>query len=280
MVDVSVIAGSAIRGIDGSRGRVVSVSLPWIRLKWDVPGDVVAREESILRSDPKLDTDIEILTMDRGWCPVGSIVGARERVESISQSIRDDMSFLEEESKKKRVSPHASKAKAASRARKANETAKSKKASLRASSLELLMRDRGGRMVGDSSVAPLSSHDERNRHKGEPGGPKVGGVASGHKEHYPFKTKDTLGPGPKGFIHRKADDWDCDGDGKYHQVCVGVKGGKYEGWVKDIWIPPGYKAEYNKIYKQWVKSGSPRMGPVGVTRFAPHGKVKVQTFKP
>lgn len=71
MIDVNVLRGSFVRHTDGREGQVLRVSLPWVRLEW-VGED---GSETMLRSDPKLREDIEVLTTDRGWIPLGSILG-------------------------------------------------------------------------------------------------------------------------------------------------------------------------------------------------------------
>lgn len=74
-------------------------------------------------------------------------------------------------------------------------------------------------------------------------------------EHNPFKHKSKIGPsgakkyGPPPSDSRsvkKADDWVCKKKGKYVQVCRGPEGQK-----KIVRIDPGYKAGYNKAYRQW-----------------------------
>lgn len=75
LIDVAVLRGSAIRNRKGTPGRIESVSLPWVKLSWEVAGRPGGRGESFLRSDPKLMDEIEILTLDRGWVPLGEVVG-------------------------------------------------------------------------------------------------------------------------------------------------------------------------------------------------------------
>lgn len=71
MIDVNALRGSFVRHSDGREGTVLRVSLPWVRLEWNGEDG----SEAMLRSDPKLREDIEVLTTDRGWIPLGSILG-------------------------------------------------------------------------------------------------------------------------------------------------------------------------------------------------------------
>lgn len=66
-------------------------------------------------------------------------------------------------------------------------------------------------------------------------------------DHWPFKRKAHLGPGPKKGHNQRTDDWEC--------VCSDYEcdcEDKLTGETKRIKIDKGYKAAYNKLYKQWV----------------------------
>ena len=71
------------------------------------------------------------------------------------------------------------------------------------------------------------------------------------KEHSPFKRKDKLGPGPRRGTNAKADSWDCKCD-SYSCKCKGV--GRNRGRDKKVKIDKGYKRDYNKEYKRFVRT--------------------------
>jgi len=73
-------------------------------------------------------------------------------------------------------------------------------------------------------------------------------------QHYPFKTKAKLGPGPRGGTNRRANKWQCT-CGNYVCTCKGV-GGETKGQTKQVVIGQGYKRDYNKEYKSWSKAKS------------------------
>jgi hypothetical protein len=83
MHDVNVLAGADIRRIDGKRGRIKKVSMPWITLEWS---DGAC--ESFLRSDEMLTDDCEIQTLDKGWVSFGKIVGLYEK--KVAKAATDD----------------------------------------------------------------------------------------------------------------------------------------------------------------------------------------------
>ena len=64
-------------------------------------------------------------------------------------------------------------------------------------------------------------------------------------DHYPFKRKAKIGPGPMNQTLRKAEEWDCTG-GSYEYICRGV-GEENRGQRKKVKVDPEYKKEYNRI---------------------------------
>ena len=65
-------------------------------------------------------------------------------------------------------------------------------------------------------------------------------------DHWPYKNKSHLGPGPKGGEHEQADDWEC--------VCSDYEcdcEDKLSGETKRVKIKKPYKKRYNALYKAW-----------------------------
>jgi hypothetical protein len=96
MRDDSLLRGSAVKA-RGRQGRLVAVNGPWVKIGWDVDGEIIPREESYLRSDPYVDEEVEVLSTE-GWIPLGKLVGAqnemRPRVRDY-EAILKDLASLE-----------------------------------------------------------------------------------------------------------------------------------------------------------------------------------------
>lgn len=96
MRDASHLKGSAVRA-HGRQGRLVAVAGPWVKVGWEVDGEILPREESYLRSDPFIDEEVEVLSM-QGWVALGTLIGAenemRPRVRDYD-SIMNDLAVLD-----------------------------------------------------------------------------------------------------------------------------------------------------------------------------------------
>jgi len=95
MIDVNVLRGSSVRE-DGVSGRILSVSLPWVRIAWEDEDSIIPREEALLRSDARVFDAIEIATLNEGWVKLGQLMGARTRG---SRSVLAEMKELLEKSR-------------------------------------------------------------------------------------------------------------------------------------------------------------------------------------
>lgn len=71
-------------------------------------------------------------------------------------------------------------------------------------------------------------------------------------EHYPFKRKKKLGPGPMGETNRQAEKWDCETERPYVYVCTGIADDN-AGEQRVIRVDPDRKEEYNRLYRDWQK---------------------------
>lgn len=74
MIDINSLRGSTVRDNAGTKGEVLNLSLPWVRIGWQDEDVLAPREESFLRSDPRMES-VEILTLDQGWIPLAALVG-------------------------------------------------------------------------------------------------------------------------------------------------------------------------------------------------------------
>jgi hypothetical protein len=100
MIDIAALRGSTVRDNAGTRGEILSVSLPWVRVGWWDEGAVVSRKESFLRSDPRI-AGMEILTINEGWIPASRLVGVDVPAEvEMDTTLAEDLSNLIQEKKR------------------------------------------------------------------------------------------------------------------------------------------------------------------------------------
>jgi len=90
MIDVNVLRGASVRDNAGTRGEVLGLSLPWVRMCWWDEEGKPPREEALLRSDPRM-SSIDILTLSKGWIPVSDILGAKKKASppSVAEDLED-----------------------------------------------------------------------------------------------------------------------------------------------------------------------------------------------
>lgn len=70
-------------------------------------------------------------------------------------------------------------------------------------------------------------------------------------EHWPFKTKERLGPGPLQGRLYETDDWDCRCE-DYRCVCRGISPAT-RGKRKIVTTDPATKKKYNRLYREWLR---------------------------
>ena len=73
MIDVRILRGVSVRTGRGQEGRIVDASPGYVRLAWNE-----GHAESIRRSSSRLVDDIEVLTLNRGWQPLGWVLSAKK----------------------------------------------------------------------------------------------------------------------------------------------------------------------------------------------------------
>jgi hypothetical protein len=74
MIDINTLRGSTVRDNAGTKGELLNLTLPWVKVGWQDEGVLIPREESFLRSDPRMEA-VEILTLDQGWIPLSTLIG-------------------------------------------------------------------------------------------------------------------------------------------------------------------------------------------------------------
>jgi len=172
---IGMLSGSAVRDVDGTTGRIVAWHLPEVKIGWD-DGKILPREEKLDQFNSRVQNQIEVLTLDAGWRPLGEFTGfsGAPNTAATQQAI---------------------------------------------SQLRTLMSEADA-MPRKRALAEAS-------------------------KHWPYKNKNTLGPGPRGGTNKKVPEWDCKCS-NYTCQCKGKEGRK-----KTVKIDKGYKKVYNSEYKKW-----------------------------
>jgi hypothetical protein len=165
---IGMLAGSSVRDRDGLEGKIVSWVLPEVTIGWN-DGHILPREETFDQANPRLRTQIEVLSLDAGWVPLGNFM-------SVSGLPTPGHSTVTQ------------------------------------------MR----KLIGEADA-----------------------LLEKGKEHWPYKNKSKLGPGPRGGENSQTDGWNCK-CANYKCACKGPEGKK-----RTIVIDKGYKKAYNKEYKAW-----------------------------
>lgn len=219
MRDMSHLRGASVRTKDGRQGRVENVSAPWVKLNWFTPGSA-PQTQCLLRSDPSLDEEIDVLTTDRAWIPLGDVLGtgrlAQEMREHRELRAIGYSSFLDE-ARASMFGMSLSELKLSGAAQQAA-AAKEKKAKL--------------------AAADEAETKKKKKKKG-----------SGGKMHNPWKRKKSRGP-TSGVAKNprkdsKTGEWSCSYDDKYSQDCTNNKTGE----KKLVVIDKEYKRKYNQKYR-------------------------------
>lgn len=87
---IGMLSGSQVRDRDGTTGKILSWHLPEVTIGWD-DGKILPREETLDQTNPRLKHQIEVLSLDAGWVPVGnflSITGVPSSGNSMIQQVR------------------------------------------------------------------------------------------------------------------------------------------------------------------------------------------------
>jgi hypothetical protein len=71
---IGMMSGSTVRDMDGTTGRIIAWQLPEVKIGWD-DGKMLPREENIASTNPRLKSQIQVLTLDAGWRPLGEFTG-------------------------------------------------------------------------------------------------------------------------------------------------------------------------------------------------------------
>ncbi len=67
--------GACVRDFQGEQGRIVSINPSFVEIGWELPDTSAVREEKLLRTEDRCRFGIAILTLDRGWVPLGEVLG-------------------------------------------------------------------------------------------------------------------------------------------------------------------------------------------------------------
>lgn len=233
MIDVNVLTGADIRRIDGKYGKISKVSLPWVTVEW-----ANGAKESFSRSDAALTEDIELKTLDKGWIPLGSVVGINESATvdatpAIDESVKSTRDLLIETRLLKRRLMMSEAAK--KRKSKASEKVKAKLKAAKATK----KKGKGG---GGGPGKKMHSPYKRLSGRGQP--PEAAPGYTGYTDNFFGKAGLTQMP--------KKNVWDCKKVAPYHQRCTNVETGE----VKDVYVKKSYKKSYNAGYAAATRDGA------------------------
>ena len=67
-------AGATVRDRDGAAGKFLRWQLPEVAIGWEDEGQILPREETLDRANPRLRDQIEVMTLDAGWVPLGNFM--------------------------------------------------------------------------------------------------------------------------------------------------------------------------------------------------------------
>lgn len=72
---IGMLSGSTVRDRDGTEGKIMAWALPEVTIGWN-DGKLLPREETLSESNPRLRHQIEVLSLDAGWVPLGNFMNA------------------------------------------------------------------------------------------------------------------------------------------------------------------------------------------------------------
>jgi hypothetical protein len=111
----TALAGCAVRDVYGASGRVIEVTSEVVKIGWKAERQILPRNETIGRRDDRLARAVEILTLDRGWCPMSEVVGIKEHLtrnaalidelQEISKTLDEVKGFRYPFKRKKKLGP-------------------------------------------------------------------------------------------------------------------------------------------------------------------------------
>ena len=88
------LKGSCIRSRAGEKGRILSITDEGVKVGWDEDGRPAPREESLQPTDERFVSSVEILTLDRGWLPLSSVVRVPSADQTLSENTRELIAHL------------------------------------------------------------------------------------------------------------------------------------------------------------------------------------------
>jgi len=266
MIDIQVLKGCAVRGTKG-QGRIESISLPWVRIQWANGEMAEVDSQAYRRGADVVFEDFEILTLDKGWQSLGSLVGKKSKqkqlivdleaivgdegagkvatLESVSTKNEDTMAAFKSFTLRKRTPEGVQSVvvESAEHLRSLFEAAENEPDS------ELTFFSQNLGQVGNALRGLIEYEDSD------------GNVLAEHyvlteaAKHNPFKKWAKIGFGPYTGKNDKARKWKCKCS-NYTCKCVGI-GSNSDAGTKIVKIDRGYKKAYNRTYKPWRAAKEP-----------------------
>jgi len=250
MIDVQVLKGCAVRGAKG-QGRVESVSLPWVRIQWANGQMDEVDSKAYRRGSDEVFEDFEILTLDKGWQPLGALVGTKSR----QQQLIIDLEAIVGHEGAGKVATRRSRMESRSdfssftvrkRTPEGVEAVQVESADQLQSlfeeldtneDMELTFFPQHLAQVGQA-LKGLVEYEDRD---GNPLNEST--VLDEAAKHNPFKRWKKIGVGPRAGKNDQAKKWKCKCS-NYSCKCIGI-GKNSDAKAKTVKIDRGYKHEYN-----------------------------------
>lgn len=254
MIDVQVLRGSTVRDQSGVLGRIESINMPWIHVGWIDPSKIAPRMETYRRGAGVME-GMDILTVDRGWIPVNSLIGTKQKA-TAKQLIADLEHVVSDDVAESVVFAPLRVWTVTSDGQSVKQTVESVE-QLRTlfNALEEATDDR--EISFKMSDLPrvyeaLDGSLELLDMNGEP--------LTEEGSHHPFKRWSNIGIGPRDDANAAKGRWKCKCS---NYLCKCVGSGDRKGTSKTVRIKRSYKKAYNKEYKAWRAKQEPGYEPSG-----------------
>lgn len=215
------LVGMRIRDRAGKSGLVRQADDAALFLHMTEASALFPEQEIVWSDDSARIRELEVLTLTEGWKPMLNEFDVERRPRSLVEDLNDLFSEIDEaEAAELKESRADETLEALEEAKRVLKSAASKK--------------KGASKASGKNLEKAARSDRRSSKKKGAG-------------HNPFKSKDHLGPGPRGGQNSKTDNWKCSCATPYKCLC---RAGKRKKVVR---IKRDYKKVYNKQYKAWAK---------------------------
>lgn len=256
MIDVQVLRGCAVRGPGNLQGRIESVTLPWVRIQWSDGKTAEVDSLAYRRGADTVFEDFEILTLDKGWVSLGSLVGSKARraqlindLNTVVSDVGGTMGENTEDQKPLVVFRHTAKGVEKITIESDAQLHKVFNALQEQQDVEVSFQFRDAARILPKLQGVLEFEDRDGQVMTEDS------FIVEAAKHNPHRRWKKLGVGPLGGSGPdQARRWKCKCS-NYVCKCIGI--GDNTGAKKTVKIGRAYKQRYNDVYKPWRADQEP-----------------------